>query len=180
MTFEEMFAVINGEDPVKAREEAELRSRIHETSRQYIKAPVETWPYININWDVSLESQRFSLDGSSADDFKKYYPDGFLLGYVRLLEIDNVLHHFSWRHGSELWEVGSESKLAKMIVYLSEGRPISPPLVKPVENGEVILQGGHHRYAIAKAIGVKSIPIHTEPEYKSQIDGLLGVEWKND
>jgi ParB-like chromosome segregation protein Spo0J len=79
----------------------------------------------------------------------------------------------------ELWELGCSAKLARLIVYLSESRPISPPLVKPVDDGEVILQGGHHRYAIEKVINEKEIPIHIEPEYKSKIDERLSVRWAN-
>lgn len=177
MSLQELLAVINGEDAVRVNEEAKLRSRIFEESQKYVRLPVEYWPEINMNWDVSETSQRFTLDGESEDNFKKYYPEGFLLGYVSLSDMDNILHHFSRRDEGELWEVGCEFKLARLIVYLSEGRSISPPLVKPIENGEVILQGGHHRYAIAKVIGEKRIPIHVEPKYKTQLDDLLAVEW---
>lgn len=177
MIFEEVLAVINGKDPTEARKEAKLRSRIYKKSLKYVKKPVEDWPDISMNWDVSTGSQRFSLDGVSIEKFEKIFPDGFLLGYVSFPEMDTILTHYSRRDEGELWEVGNESKLARLIVYLSEGRPISPPLVKPLQNGEVILQGGHHRYAIAKEIGVKRLPIHVEKQYKLQIDCLLNVEW---
>jgi len=78
-----------------------------------------------------------------------------------------------------LWEVGFSSSLSFLIAYLAEGHPISPPLVKPAENGEVIFQGGHHRYAIAKEIGEMEIPIHICPEDKDNLDKILEIEWKN-
>jgi hypothetical protein len=75
--------------------------------------------------------------------------------------------------------VGSKDKLARLIVYLSEGRSISPPLVKPLENGEVIFNGGHHRYAIAKEKRENVIPIHIQPEYQARIDEIFPVWWED-
>ncbi len=122
-------------------------------------------------------SQRFTLDGVTPSQFDDLYPDGFLLGYVSLTEFDAVLHHYSRRGDGELWEVGNASSLSYLIAYLSEGRPISPPLVKPVIDGEVILQGGHHRYAVAKEIGVDTFPIHVNRSDKSEIDKRVTVNW---
>ena len=75
--------------------------------------------------------------------------------------------------------IGSKHSLANLIVYLSEGRPISPPFVKPVDNGEVIFQGGHHRYAIAKVTGVDVFPIHVQRCNKTEIDKRVNVDWAN-
>lgn len=178
MIIEEVLSIPDKHTP--ERKEAELRCRIYEDAHKYLDSPVEKWPSINMNWDVSKESQIYTLDNRSKYDFKNNYPEGFLLGYVSLFEVDSILHSFSRRDEGELWEVGIASKLAGLIVYLSEGRPISPPLVKPVENDEVILLGGHHRYAIAKVIGVKRLPIYIAHEHKVKIDGLLAVEWVED
>ena len=68
-------------------------------------------------------------------------------------------------------------KSSYLIVYLSEKRPISPPLVKPHLMGEVMLMGGHHRYAIAKEIREKYIPIYVEPKYRKEIDKLMEIDW---
>jgi hypothetical protein len=67
-------ALINGEDPVEAKKRAELRSRISKEAEKYIETPVTSWPVINFNWDVSVISQRFSLDGFTKNDFQKQYP----------------------------------------------------------------------------------------------------------
>lgn len=168
-----------GQDIGEYRAEKALRIRISEGSQKYVGKPSSEWPEIFLNWDLSKEGQRYSLDGSNKNNFAEHYPEGFLLGYVNLEEFDKKLCKYSRRDERELWEVGFEGKLAYLIVYLSENRKISPPLIKPLETGEVIFNGGHHRYAIAKEIGVETIPIHIQPESKAEIDAILNVEWKN-
>lgn len=159
------------------RSKQALLKRTSIESEKYIDAPSSEWPSIEFNWDLSKEGQRHSLDGESPKRFEEFYPSGFLLGWVALQEFDIKLCHYSRRNEGELWEVGSKEKLARLIVYLSEGREISPPLVKPVKDDEVIFQGGHHRYAIAKEIGEEPVPIYVEPEYQSKIDEILNVRW---
>ena len=156
-----------------------LRLKILEKSHQYFETPCSKWPAIYFNWDLSKEGQRFSLDGEKEADFKISYPEGFLLGTVALSSFDKKLCYFSRRNEGELWSVGSKNDLAYLIVYLSEKRPISPPLVKPHMMGEVMLQGGHHRYTIAKEIGEIYIPIYVEPHHKKEIDNLIDVNWCN-
>ncbi|OQW71606.1 MAG: hypothetical protein BVN35_16290 [Proteobacteria bacterium ST_bin11] len=153
--------------------------RISEQSKKYIGRPSSEWPKIFFNWDVSKNGQRHSLDATNQKDFAENYPEGFLLGHVFIENFDAKLCHYSRRNHGELWEVGCSAKLAFLIVYLSENRKISPPLVKPLDTGEVIFNGGHHRYAIAKELGLKRIPIYTKPEYKPEIDVILDVEWES-
>jgi hypothetical protein len=167
-----------GETLEEYRVKQALFQRISKESEKYINAPSSWWPAIKVNWDLSREGQRHSLDGESQKGFEKCYPLGFVVGFITLKEFDRKLCHYSRRNEGELWEVGSKEKLARLIVYLSEGRAISPPLVKPLENGEVTFNGGHHRYAIAKEIGETIIPIHVEPEYQSRIDKVLSVRWE--
>ena len=158
LTLEEILAVQRGEDLEEFRKERALRIRIMNEAEKYLNAPVEKWPPIKFNWDISSTSQRFSIDGQSQEEFVENFPDGFFLGYVELAEIDKKLCHYSRRDDGELWKVGFPDRLAYLIIYLSEGRPISPPLVKPLDSGEVILQGGHNRYAIAKVVNEHEIP----------------------
>lgn len=173
------FTGLYDEESVEDKAMSELKARITSECEQYLDTPVTLWPTVTFNWDVSKESQCFSLDGYTQNKFLLNYPDGFLLGYVSLAEFDKRLCHYSRRDEGELWELGSRYGLARLIVYLSEGRPISPPLVKPVEDGELIFQGGHHRYAIAKVTGVDLFPIYVEPHYKSEIDKRIKVQWEN-
>ncbi len=173
------FSGLNYEEPAEEKAKSDLNARIFKECEQYLDTPVTSWPAITFNWDVSKESQCFSLDGFTPNKFLSSYPDDFLLGYVSLAEFDKHLCHYSRRDEGELWELGSRYSLAQLIVYLSESRPISPPLVKPVDGGEVIFQGGHHRYAIAKVTGVDKFPIHVEPCYKLEIDRRINVKWEN-
>jgi hypothetical protein len=178
--FEEQLAVLDGEDLFLHRERAALRALLQIEAAEYVDKPASLWPALVFNWDLSRSSQRFSLDGTSEATFEAAYPDGFKLGWVELLDFDKRLCHFSRRDGSsELWELGTKSKLAYLLAYLSHGHPISPPLVKPVINDEFIFQGGHHRYAIAKASGVKSMPIHVHPRDQTRISELTTVQWSD-
>jgi hypothetical protein len=178
MTLDEWLAVKRGEDIDSYRKGKAFQQRLSQAAEQYRNAPVERWPNIKINWDIRPESQKFSFDGPSIKKFEENYPKGLCLGYVELVEFDKALCRFSRRDEGELWNVGFASKLAYLIVYLSEGNPISPPFVKPIDNREVILAGGNHRYAIAKAIGEKTIPIYVCPEHKPGVETRITVEWK--
>ena len=177
LTTQEALAVQIGEDLGEFRKECALKTRIRNEAKKYLNTPVEKWPPIKFNWDILSTSQRFSIDGQSQEEFVENYPGGFFLGYVELAEIDKVLCHYSQRDVGELWTLGSPCRLAYLIVYLSEGRPISPPLVTPLNSGEVTLQAGHHRYAIAKAVNEHEIPIYVIPEHKTQLDNLIIVQW---
>ncbi|VAW51400.1 hypothetical protein MNBD_GAMMA05-99 [hydrothermal vent metagenome] len=179
LTYEEHLAVLQGKNLEQYRIESSTRSRIYDEAQKYIELPVNKWPEINMNWDVSIEGQRYCFDGMSKQEFLKYYPDNLCLGTVMLHDFDKKLCHFSRRDGSELWELGSQTKLAFLIVYLSENLPISPPVAKPTDNNEVIFTGGHHRYAVAKSIGEGNIPICVCPEHKSGIDEIINVTWKH-
>ena len=63
------------------------------------------------------------------------------------------------------------------MAHISEGRPISPPVIKPTSNGKIILIGGHHRYAAAKVVSEKKLPICCNSENRNKIDILLKVDW---
>ncbi|MGP9491009.1 hypothetical protein [Psychrobacter sp. AOP7-B1-24] len=177
MDMDEVFAAIAGETLEIHQEKYKLSSRISSEASHYMETDSSDWPPITFNWDLSEEGGRFSLDGENELSFKTQYPEGLILGKVKLDALDKKLCHFSRRDEGELWTVGSKSSLAYLIVYLSEKRPISPPLVKPHLMGEVMLMGGHHRYAIAKEIGEKYIPIYVEPKYRKEIDKLMEIDW---
>jgi hypothetical protein len=97
---------------------------------------------------------------------------------VQLKKFDARLCHFSRRDTTEdLWSLGAKSKLAYIIAYVSNGLPISPPLVKPLKEQELIFQGGHHRYAAAKAAGVETIPFYVEPCNRGAVGDIVSVQW---
>lgn len=172
----ELFASIEGISVDIYRQQRAFKNDIRNKAEKVRNLPVEDWPEIKINWDLSKEAQRFCCDGMKQEEFEEYYPKGFFIYWVCLGDFDNVLGAYSRRDEGDLWTVGFESKLAEMIIYLSEGHPISPPLAAPNEySDDIILLGGHHRYAVAKAIGEKRIPICIRPDNKPEIERLIGA-----
>jgi len=178
MTSDEYQLDLSNEELVLYRKEKELRERILNDSYQYKDLAIKEWPVIKINWDIRYSSQKFSLDRDESSEFSKHHPDGFLLGYVNLNEVDKRLGICSFREVEDVWKVGSSEKLSALIVYLSEGREVSPPFLCVYEDSLVIM-GGNHRYTIAKCIGVENIPIHFKIQEKFKIDEMLNVKWIN-
>lgn len=176
-TFGEMLEILRGKDPKQAREDALFSERIHNQSLKYKNTSPSSWPDIDFQWDINSASQRYAMDGLTEEEFNSRYPAGFLLGEVDLVQIDRLLSKYCYRSPEELWEVGSGSKLAKMIVYLSEGHPISPPLIKVIDGDKLFFEGGNHRFAVAKAANEERIPIYVQPKYKSKISELVKVNW---
>jgi hypothetical protein len=132
---------------------------------------------LKFNWDLSISGQRFALDGVKVDEFQKYYPDGFCLGWTTLKELDEKLCYHNRRVGlDELWSLGDERKLAFVIAYLASGRPITPPLISPLTN-EICLHGGNHRYTAAKFGGVKDIPVYAEPSNIPALSDIVSIRW---
>lgn len=177
MTADELQAFLDGEGLEAYRAKRKSIARISCKSRSYINVDPKHWPEITLNWDVDPASQRYSLDGFKAREFLEAYPDGLLLGWVRLRDFDKVLCRFNCRQDDELWAVGDKSKLAFLIVYLSEGRPISPPFVQPINNSEVCFVGGNHRYAIAKVLKENEIPIYAASSDREAVSKLVSVRW---
>lgn len=175
---EEAIAVANGEDLQQYRVNRKFLEELYQNVEQLEDLSPSEWPTLVFSWDLTLEGQRFSLDGMKPEDFHKFYPEGFRCGRVLLNDLDAKLCHFSRRDTlEELWGTGCKRKLARVIRYLSRGLPISPPLVKPLANQEVILQGGHHRYAAAKFYGVTELPIHVELQCAAEVEILVPVRW---
>lgn len=170
----QVFGYENAEDYKNTTKEYE---RVRNKANEVYEKPPEKWPLIIFNWDYRLESQRFCFDGLKQCEFEKMYPEGLILGHMSLKEFDKYLCHFSRRDGDELWKVGCQSKLARMIVYLSEGNPITPPIIKPIQDNKVIFQGGHHRYAVAKAIELIEIPIYAYPEHVIILNQFMNISW---
>lgn len=176
-TLDSVMAKNAGVSVEEFRAQREFIKSLYDEGEAYRRSPPKQWPPLQFNWDFSLEGQRFALDGSSWHAFKAMYPSGLRLGYMPLSDFDKHLGHFSRRDTlEELWGLGSEFTLAKNIAYLHRGLPITPPLVAPVE-GEVLLRGGHHRYAIAKALELKVIPFLVAPDDVSKIERIMSVTW---
>lgn len=159
------------------RARAALNVSLHEEGASYDGLPACEWPHLTFNWDFTRKGQRFGFDGVTSEVFQAMYPEGLRLARMSLVAFDQHLAHFSRRDTSEeLWSLGCRSKLAKTIAYIRRGYVITPPIVGPTGK-EVILKGGHHRYAIAKAVQLDTIPFLVAPDDVKAIENLLDVTW---
>lgn len=161
--------------PLESEEEQE---KFRAKASLFLNQDPAKWPKLLFNWDTTEAGQIYSLDnGTHHGNFYDYYPNGFILGVIPLVEFDSYLCHYSRRDGNELWKLGNPHDLAYLIAYLAEGKPISPPLVKPTDNREVILLGGHHRYAAAKAVNLESVLLYSLPEHIDALNSFMNIQW---
>lgn len=177
MTTRELLRTLEGECIEKVRSDIELENRIDGICKSYIDKPVEDWPAVKFCWDLSVESQKFAFDGMSPTDAEELKTDELICGLVSLNQFDGKLCASSSKSKQEFWTIGDKHKLAYLIAYLSESRPLTPPYVVPQENGEIYIYGGNHRYAVAKQLDLKKIPIYVSIKHKYTMEKLLNVEW---
>jgi hypothetical protein len=174
---DELFAQMDGVSVEEYRQHRELRAHLVSRSKPYINSPPEEWPPLRFFWDLKRSSQRFAFDGQKQPEFDECYPDGLRLGYVDVAAFDLRLCHFNRRATHEIWKVGFVSKLAEMIVYLEEGRPITPVAVGVTPQNELYLMGGNHRYTALKFHGVERMPIYVVPGSEANVETLVAVDW---
>ena len=177
LAMHELLAVMAGESIDEVRAQTVLRDRVQREAQKYVNAPVASWPFRTIEWDVSRGAQRFSLDGCTKKNFEKFHPKGFELAWVNTSSLDSLLCAFSHRTDDELWAVGSTSRLAYLIAYIADGGKVSPPIIKPLEDRTAIITGGHHRYAIAWALRLSKIPVCAYPKHTGRLSQLLNLDW---
>lgn len=177
-TPEEVLAVRTGQDLNAYRAEKLERLEIAKAAERHMFVDPFEWPSIEFNWNLSVDAQRFTLDGCSLDSFTKYFPRGLRLGWVELKPFDDKLCLHNRREPVELWTVGDKKKLAMAIEYISRGKPITPPLVSPLPDGtQVCLSGGNHRYTVAKFSNQTLLPIYVDPEKVEAISNIVMISW---
>ncbi|MCE2998815.1 MAG: hypothetical protein ACK59Y_15300 [Betaproteobacteria bacterium] len=169
---------MSGEEVEKVKEEASLQKKLRTEGEKYFGLPPRNWPISEFGWDISPESQCFSFDGLTLQEFETHYPGGLILGWVDTESFDKKLDPFNHRTDDELWSVGSPSKLAYLIAYLANGYKVSPPAVFPSKKNTLMLFGGNHRYAIARALRQSPIPILCKESDREKITELLFVRWE--
>lgn len=169
MTTAQVLDMLRGELPHDFRERANRRAK----AKKLEGLNIVDWPSFEVRWDLSKEAQHFSLDGETAADFLKSYPEGFRLAWVALEELDENLTEFNFRGPEEVWGVGDNRKAAGVLLDWIEGRAVSPPIVHPVENKQVCLGGGNHRLAVARAKGEVTVPILCAPHEWTAIEAVL-------
>lgn len=173
-----------GLDLVAMRAERLARAGVQEESEAYVGLMPDAWPTLSWNWDFSVGGQRYVYDGMAPSSFAAAHPAGLRLGWVRVEQFDAKLAHFNRRNGvSELWELGSQSKLAQAIAHCRRGHPMTPPGVALAwaEIGaratEVCLVGGNHRYTVAKFSGLVDLPIYVDPKLADAVATIVPVRW---
>jgi len=162
LTPEELDRLIHGMTP----EERQERDRQYTEAQKLIGLPPNDWPEFKVVWDVDPAAQRLAFDGMTEAEFSEYYPDHLPLKYVRLAELDAQLCNYNKRTAEEVWGVGDNGKAAKVLLAWIEGRKITPPaLSRTNSTSEVMLAGGNHRLAVARAKGEATIPVLLIPEH---------------
>lgn len=177
-SFEKVLASAAGQTVRQYRASQRKHAVLQEKAEAFLDLPISQWPPLRVQWDLRRKSQQYTVDEPNRRKFWEWHPKGFLLGYVDTQELDAVLHELFRRDAESLWASGDRRKLAGVLVHLSEGRRLSPPLVHPCEPDYAVLQGGVHRYAVAKAIGESRIPIYVEPCRRETVHRLIDVQWK--
>ncbi len=112
---------------------------------------------------------------SGKDDFDAYYPDGLVLKWVSLADLDAKLTPASFRTADEVWNVGDASKAAGVLADWIAGQELTPPAIGCFEKREVPLIGGNHRLAVARAKGIERLPVLIDPNVLADVSVLLDL-----
>jgi len=140
------------------------------------------WPELQFNWDTSPTAYLHTVDPPSGLLPGDHVPYEYKLslGWAPLRSIDENLSAYSRQdHMKDFWSRGQPHKFARLLNHLSRGEPISPPMLKIVEVGPLFLAGGHHRYAIARVVGIRELPFFVESTIRDQVEGIIPVRWSN-
>ena len=140
------------------------------------------WPRLDFNWDTSASAYLHTVNQPTGLIPSGHVPHKYVLalGWSTLDQVDQLLSpHSRQDHVSDFWERGQPHKFARLLEHLHRGLPISPPMLKIVESGHLFLAGGHHRYAIARVVGVKELPFFVETTIRERIAATLPVRWSD-
>ena len=174
-SYDDFISRMNRADTLQDRQLKAVNDSLAQRAKELEFLPPEKWPRLNICWDTAKRSFRFAVDGLTQKEFECSYADGFIVRSVKLSELNAVLHHFNRRDVGETWEIGSPSKLAKVLARAEDGQPLTPILVAPNShnNHEVVLHGGNHRYAMLNAMRVDTLPVFIEPKNLELVETRL-------
>lgn len=170
-SYEDILAKLKGEDSPEYQQLKSTRDRLASRAKELENLPVRDWPELNIQWDTTPSGFRFALDGVSQKEFATLYPEGFIVRWVFLGELNTKLNQFNRREVDETWTIGFSDKLARVLAWVEDGQPLTPILVSPhsMLEGQVVLQGGNHRYAMVNALKLKMLPICFVPKDYGQV-----------
>lgn len=179
LTTRELLALSRGEDLEQIRQQHCIDARVREHSKQFHELPPEQWTSKPIKWDLSSVNHRFSLDGVSQHEFENNYPSGLLVGQVDFESFDLVISSYCRKAKDELWKVGNNEKLARVIAHVDMGYELTPIFIQPDESNKasILLVGGNHRYAFCKGRQESKIPFLCESKYKDELSRRLKIDW---
>jgi hypothetical protein len=171
----EFVAELSGEDMDEWRRIRDIRQRLEPTVVALIDKPINEWPTFQIQWDLTKEGQRYTLDGCSQESFEKQYPNGLQVRWITLNDLNRVLCDYNRRTIEETWEVGSKRSLANNIAWAGDRQPVTPIYIK--QNSffpeQIKLEGGNHRYAMVNAMQVTILPVLVEQEDIAIIEKII-------
>lgn len=175
VSYEELLIEMSGEDVNEWKRHKKIIQKLEVVADALLDLPIDQWPEININWDLSKESMRFALDGLSASKFRQSYPDVLIVRWVELDKLNNVLCSFNKRSVEETWNVGFKDKLARVIAWVSDGNPLTPIYISINEalGDKLKLEGGNHRYAMLNAKKISPIPVLLRKSEESIISSII-------
>ena len=138
--------------------------------------------HYKLEWDTRVSHQIYSFDGMSQDQFSEIYPAGLLVAMVRVQELDILLPKSHCLPLKELWSNSYDhSKIIGLLEHLSKGNKVSPPFIAisphETEKIKLAIQGGTHRYSIAKDLGYETVPILIDPENKIQYEKHINLDY---
>jgi len=143
--------------------------------------PPDAWPPLRFNWDTSPTAYLHTVDRPSGLLPQAFTPYEYALslGWTALSSVDELLSpHSRLSDVSDFWQRGRPHAFTRLLKHLAEGRPISPPMLKFVDSGHLFLAGGHHRYAIARVVGVEQLPFFVESTFRQRVASMIPVRWE--
>lgn len=147
--------------------------------------PPDRWPVSGqkvINWDLSEGGRKHTIGFRDSrilqpGDETDYDTSRMVVGRASFCDTEPLLNtRFRWDL-SWLWGVLDDQKLAKVILHISKGWPLSPVYLCLHEEGFLFLGEGNHRYQVVKSTGIPDFYFLADQKNTGTIDTLLPVEW---
>lgn len=167
----------------------DLTESLHDLSDAEINAVAnlhpDKWPstgQASINWDLSVQGRVFTfpppclrvLQPVIHSDFRI---DSLVLGKAAFSDFDPLLHPLFRQTSETLWSALNSRKLARAILHIAKGSPVSPGHLCVHDEGGFHWGDGTHRYEVLKRSGSPYLYFLAEPEDVARIETLISVEW---
>ncbi|HHG0625760.1 TPA: hypothetical protein ACPUGO_005080 [Klebsiella pneumoniae] len=121
----------------------------------------DRWPstgQVGINWDLTVQGRAFTfpppclrvLQPASHTAFRT---DSLVLGRAAFSDFDPLLHPFFRQASDTLWSTLDPRKLARAILHIAKGGPVSPGHLCVHEEGGFYWVDGTYRYEVLKRSG---------------------------